>query len=799
MNRHRSRITVLAIPLFLLGMAFSAYQYTSVGDLPEDRLAQEIESLLDQIADAPNTAALRIRLARLYEQHDEIPEAIQILTEGLARRRVARRSRYDMYVELSRLYLEKGDAGNAYRTASLARKLFPARAPAYNRRGQSHEARGSSRKAVREYKRAESVDPNDPESYFRRALLHEKRGRMDQAEALFREAVARAPGNAHALIHLAEFLLRQGRTKEALEVLERAVALAPRDALVRLAYARALEKDGQDDRAISEYKRANELDPRVSEAAEAAGDIYFSRRDFRKATDQYEKALHFDRKNSRLIRKYRRARRMLSPESRSDGSPKGKSGKEAAGNGNGPGSSDTGSKGASGSGRLPGSDAQLEPANETPHRSDSEDAARLKALGRARYLAREYDQARALFARAAAIAPKDDESQYLLGRALLRLKRPAEGIRALEQALLLNPKNGSASFHLGLAEYEKGRHAAAVPRFRAAAEHSVTLRDQAVFNQGRSLEKSGNAQAALAAYERVVASPTLGPSAALNYAVLSRKTKQMGRAQMILRRATAQFPKQAELWFQRGAIQEALGKHRQAETSYQKAVGLKPDYFAAWFNSGVLAGRLGHHDQAVTAFEKATAILPADAAAHYELGRALQRSGRQPAAERALAVALEHQPGHPGATILLAPWYLESGKKDEAVRLLAAARAKHPDHYDLAFNAGNLLRKAGRQEACRLAYRDALRLEPTRPDAYMNLALSYSDTKNHDRAARVYEALLQRLPDHAPAHEQLGLLYYRELNRPQDGARHIGRFLRLRPNAPNGAALRRLLGTATRP
>ena len=794
----RRRAPLLAIPFFLIGMAFSVYQYTAVGDLPEDRLAQEIEALLDRIADRPDRVFLRIRLARLYAQHDQVGEAIQALTDGLSRPRLTRRNRYDLYVELSRLYLESGDSRRAYRMASLARKLFPSRAPAYNRRGQSHEASGSNRNAVREYKRAERVEPGDPESYYRRALLHEKKGRLDRAEALLREAVTRAPASARALVNLAEFLLRQGKTEEALELLRRAIVLAPKDGEVRLVLGRALQQAGQEDLALVEYRRATRLDPRLARAAEAAGDIYVGRSDFRRAVERYEKALQFDRKNRSLIRKYRRARRMLSPSESKKAADSGP--RDSKRPGAGP-ASDAGGAGRAGAGKtlLPGSGADLEPAREGGQKEASDGAAKLKALGRLRYGEQKYDEARALFARAAALEPKDDESHYLLGRALLQLKRTQEGTHSLERAVVLNPKNGAASFHLGLAEYSAGRYTSAAARFRAAAENSPSLRDQALFNQGRSAEKSGDNQTALALYERVATSRTLGAAAAINLAILSKQTKQMGRARRVLVKATAQFPKEAELWFHRGTVEEALGKNQSAQQSYDRALEARTDYLAAWFNSGVLAGRLGQNERAVQALEKATSLGPKDAAAQFELGRALMRVGRQADSRSALAAVLKLDPGHPGATILLAPAMVESGHQEEAVRLLEAARSRHRDNYDLAFNAGNLLRKSGHNEACRLAYRDALRLEPRKPDAYMNLALSYMDTKDHDRAARVYEALLQRIPDHAPAHEQLGILYYRELNRPKDGARHIRRFLRLRPGAPNAPALRRLLEAAGGP
>ncbi len=791
-GRFRQRATLLAIPFFLLGLAFSSYQYSAAGDLPEDLLAREIETLLDRIADRPDDAALRIRLARLYEQHDQLDDAIGLLKDGVVRPDLSRRGRYDLYVELARLYLEADDPKNAYRTASLARKLQPSRAVAYNRRGQSHEATGRRREAVQEYKRAESVEPTDPESYHRRASIHEKNGRADLAEGLLREAIARAPGSAQALVNLAEFLIRQGRIAEALELLEKAVALAPRDARVRVARARAFVRSGQEDRALEEYAQATRLNPRVSVAAEEAGDIYFKREDYQNAVDRYEKALQYDRKNRSLVRKYRRARRLLSPskketEDAKSGGRTGPGGEEAdpTGPGRGPSSANNTDEPV---------DPGLEPSGKSGRESqDSEDVARLKALGRQKYAARNYAEARDLFARAAVLAPKDDESHYLLGRAQLQLGESAAGTRSLETALELNPKNGAAAFHLGTHEYNSGNFARAVKRFEAAAAHSPALRDQATFNQARGLEKSGNNQAALAAYERAAASEKWGPSAAMNHAILCRRLRQYQRAERVLAAATARHPNDADLWFQRGSIEEARGRSGPARSSYAKAISLRPDHAAAWFNQGLLAARAGQYAQARTALQKASDLLPSDPAAPYELGRTLLRQGNTSEAVRALTEALRREGGHPGATILLAPIHLDQGRPSEALRLIDASRSRHKDNYDLAFNAGNLLRRMDQREKSRLAYRDAIRLEPGRPDAYMNLALSYRDTKEFERAARVYEALLQRLPDHAPAHEQLGLLYYRELGRRSDGARHIRRFLSLQPSAPNAAQLRRLL------
>lgn len=794
MHLLRDRATLLGIPLFLGGLLFSGYQYTSVGDLPEDRLARDIEVILDRIADAPGNVSLRQQLARFYEQQGQLREAIATIRAALSQRGLSRRARYNLYIELSRLLLKAGDPQRAYRAASLARKLLPTKAVAYNRRGQSHEARGSTRQALVEYRRAERVDPNHPESYYRRAMLEEKKGNFAKAEELLREAVRRAPRSARALVDLAEFLIRHGKTEEGLKLLQRAVALAPKNAQVRLAYGRALQGNGQHDAALEQFRTAVRLNKRLAQANELAGDILFERKEYPGALTHYRNALRYDRNNQNLVRKFRRTRRLIQAE-RARGNEEQNPGKgQATGKRKGGATSGGRNQNGPGGNGLQNPDKGLGPGDGSGRNNESGELARLKAEGRRQYLAGNYEQARGLFLRAAQIAPKDDDSHYLLGRTYAKLGSRAQALSSLEQSLALNNNNGRAAFHLGLMQVGEKNFARAATLFRQTQKNSEALRDQARFNEARSLELAGKQSAAIGIYRGLSGHPKLGASAARNLALLYRKMGQDKRALRAIDAGLKQFPGRADLHFQKGVLAQAQNDIRTAEESYRKATQVDAGYFQAWFNYGLLLSRSGRTGPASDAFEQAVKLRPKEAGAHYELGRNQLALGKQSTAIKHLRRTLELESGHAGASLLLAGALAAAGEKTEVFRVLESGREKHPRHFRLLFNGGNTLRQIGNHAAARQFYRGALRAKPQKPEAYMNLALSYRDTSEWQKAARVYNALIQRLPNHAPAHEQLGLLYYQRLSNPGAGARHIRRFLQLQPRAKNAGELRKLLG-----
>ncbi len=95
-----------------------------------------------------------------------------------------------------------------------------------------------------------------------------------------------------------------------------------------------------------------------------------------------------------------------------------------------------------------------------------------------------------------------------------------------------------------------------------------------------------------------------------------------------------------------GSILQSLGKLKEAEFSYRKAIQIKPDYADAHSNLGVLLRGLGKLKEAEVSTRKTIEIKPDFYKAHYNLGNLLKELGKLQDAELAYHKAIEIKPDY---------------------------------------------------------------------------------------------------------------------------------------------------------
>jgi tetratricopeptide (TPR) repeat protein len=84
----------------------------------------------------------------------------------------------------------------------------------------------------------------------------------------------------------------------------------------------------------------------------------------------------------------------------------------------------------------------------------------------------------------------------------------------------------------------------------------------------------------------------------------------------------------------------------QAESHYQAALELDPDYVEAWNNLGNLLADSGRLSPAVAAFREAVRRRPDDAALPLNMAKKLEAGGRFDEARQAYRATLKIEPGH---------------------------------------------------------------------------------------------------------------------------------------------------------
>jgi Flp pilus assembly protein TadD len=134
-----------------------------------------------------------------------------------------------------------------------------------------------------------------------------------------------------------------------------------------------------------------------------------------------------------------------------------------------------------------------------------------------------------------------------------------------------------------------------------------------------------------------------------------------------------------EAHYNLGITLNQLGKSEEAETSYKKAIDLKPDYAKAHYNLGITLNQLGKSEEAETSYKKAIDLKPDYAEAHTHLGTTLQELGRLEDAEAsyraAIALKYDHAQAHSNLGIIL---YIR-GDIDSSIESLKKAKYIDPN------------------------------------------------------------------------------------------------------------------------
>jgi tetratricopeptide (TPR) repeat protein len=204
-----------------------------------------------------------------------------------------------------------------------------------------------------------------------------------------------------------------------------------------------------------------------------------------------------------------------------------------------------------------------------------------------------------------------------------------------------------------------------------------------------------------------------------------------------------------------GAILSALGKHKEAAKSFQRASGLDPKNAQYLSNLGEIERQRGKLPEALAALTQATSINPKLAQAHNNLGivyferrdftRAIE------CYERALATGKAYPEAHNNMGNALRGL----GRLEEALDCYQKAlllRENYPEAYN---NLASVLRDTDQIAEAEHCYRKAVTLKPKYLEAYNNLASLLTENSREDEALRVLGDVLRINGKHVPALVQI--------------------------------------------
>jgi tetratricopeptide (TPR) repeat protein len=189
-----------------------------------------------------------------------------------------------------------------------------------------------------------------------------------------------------------------------------------------------------------------------------------------------------------------------------------------------------------------------------------------------------------------------------------------EGIRALREAVRVDPALADAWYHLGLAHSHLSERSEAVRALREAVrlapQHSL-----AWINLGAAYADRGEHERVVEAFRQAVRLRPSDPSAWYSLGAAHSRLGQLDQAIAAFRQVVRLNPDLAEAWFALGMLRlfpdvDAPVDPEEALTAFEWATMLKPDMAEAWYRLGATLSGLGRHEKAMTALREAVRIEP---------------------------------------------------------------------------------------------------------------------------------------------------------------------------------------------
>ena len=256
-----------------------------------------------------------------------------------------------------------------------------------------------------------------------------------------------------------------------------------------------------------------------------------------------------------------------------------------------------------------------------------------------------------------------------------------------------------------------------------------TTQTEALFDQALACHMEGQIPQAQALYQEVLAMAPNHADALHLLGVTAAQTGNPRKAVDLIGKAIALDPGNEAFHFNRGIAFHELKEFSSAASSFDKATGIKPDYFEAFCHRGNALHELNRLEEAVACYDQAVAIKPDYLEAYYRRGNALQ----------------------------------ELGRFDEAVASYDQSIAIRPDFAEAFANRGNALQELKRYDAAVKSFDDAIAIKPDIAQTHYNRANALKKLRRFDSALASYDRSISIKPDYQEACNNRGLLF-QELN-----------------------------------
>lgn len=425
---------------------------------------------------------------------------------------------------------------------------------------------------------------------------------------------------------------------------------------------------------------------------------------------------------------------------------------------------------------------------------DSADSVAWMNYGNRLWRYEKYREAIKALEQAIAIEPEFDRAYYTLGFIYWERYQTEGAIEVLETAIEINPNIASYWSLLGssygkLARYyreyyygELGYYEKEISAYEQAI--AVNPQDSVLYVQlGLAWRKVGRYEEAITAISKAIEIEPDLPILYNDRAIVYTTSRQYENALADYNQAISLNPLFVRAYNNRGATYDYLEQYDKAIADYNKAISIDPDYASPYKNRGNTYYSLGQYDKALANFDKAIAIDPKFVDAYYsrsQLNTVLGECEQVEADKQRLKeikVKIDNNCGKDHY----------SKKYDSAIQAISDLVPISPEpQFAKSYKyCGDAYLELSQYDRALADYAQAISLNPNYVEAYRSRADFYLDTGKVDRALADYSQIIAINPQDVSAYKIRGRIL--SFGSSKDTARALADFNTVISLAPESA------------
>jgi tetratricopeptide (TPR) repeat protein len=305
---------------------------------------------------------------------------------------------------------------------------------------------------------------------------------------------------------------------------------------------------------------------------------------------------------------------------------------------------------------------------------------------------------------------------------------------------------------------------------------------RAQFAEGEAALKSGDLDAAEAAFRKVVAIDPRSGAAYSNLGVIAMRRKAWNEALTFLKKAAKLAPNVSGIRLNIGLVRFRQGDYGAAIPEFSSVLRDQPDSEQARYLLGLCDLFAERYGDAVSALEPLWPQKANDFMYLYVLSLAADAAAQKELGERAMVRLVEVAGDSPEFHLMLGKAYLNREETQKAVIELQRAASINPNLPFVHFNLGIAYVRAGDNTRAEEEFRRDINIEPDLPEPYQLLGEFYLRAGKDDEAEKLFQEALQRNPKMPDSLSGLAKIYLRK-EKYQQALAAVDSALRITPRA----------------